>query len=145
MNKMTAKEYRESQMKGYYPFYYDGKKPSKMHNIKTEVDGHRFDSKKEAKRYGELKLLEKAGKIRDLKIKTRYLLQEGFRYQGHKIQDIEYEDDFSYYDPEIDRIVIEDTKPSTKFKTDVYKIKKKLFLYKFIEPQQDLYVFKEVY
>ncbi len=40
---------------------------SKYGNQKTEVDGIVFDSKKEAKRYGELKRLEAAGEIHDLR------------------------------------------------------------------------------
>ena len=38
-------------------------KRSKMGNVRTEVDGIRFDSKKEAQRFGELQLLQRAGKV----------------------------------------------------------------------------------
>lgn len=43
--------------------------------IPTVVDGIRFASKREAKRYAELKLLEKAGEIKNLKRQVRYKLQ----------------------------------------------------------------------
>ena len=41
---------------------------SKYRNIKTEVDGIVFDSKAEARRYAELRLLEKANEISDLRL-----------------------------------------------------------------------------
>lgn len=42
----------------------------------TEVDGIRFHSKKEAKRYQELKLLERAGEIRDLQLQPNFPLND---------------------------------------------------------------------
>src|SRR3990167_9782276 len=56
----------------------------------TEVDGIRFASKKEAHRYAELKLLEKAGEIRDLELQPRFPLE----VQGAVIA--EYRGDFRY-------------------------------------------------
>ena len=44
-----------------------GNTPSKYGNRKTEVDGIVFDSAKEARRWQELQLLERAGEIRNLK------------------------------------------------------------------------------
>lgn len=49
-------------------------KPSKYRNVKTTVDGVTYDSKKEAKRAGELALLQRAGEISDLQRQVRYLL-----------------------------------------------------------------------
>ena len=46
----------------------------KYNNKKVMVDGIKFDSKKEAKRYQELKMLEKAGHITDLKRQAKYVL-----------------------------------------------------------------------
>ena len=108
---------------------------SKYRAKKTEVDGILFDSKKEASRYNELKLLERAGVIKDLALQPNFLLQEGFKCQGTH-RKIEYIADFMYFDEEKKETVVEDVKG---FKTDVYKLKKKLFLkrygdkYKFIE------------
>ena len=45
---------------------------SKYHNIKTVVDNIKFDSKKEANRYTELKLLERAGKIFALALQRKF-------------------------------------------------------------------------
>lgn len=50
------------------------KKPSKYRNKITEVDGIKFQSKKEAKRYIHLSLLLKDGKITDFKRQVRYKL-----------------------------------------------------------------------
>ena len=44
---------------------------SKYRNVKTEVDGILFASKKEARRYSELKLLERAGEIAHLELQPR--------------------------------------------------------------------------
>ena len=43
----------------------------KYHNRKTIVNGHTFDSKKEANRYSELLLLERAGAIHDLRTQVK--------------------------------------------------------------------------
>lgn len=99
---------------------------SKYHNKKTEVDGILFDSKKEAKRYGELKLLQKAGVIKHLELQPRFTLQPFFACDGNRYRKIEYVGDFAYI--EGGRKVVEDVKGMF---TDVYKIKKKLFLYQY--------------
>ncbi len=99
---------------------------SKWHNVKTRKDGFTFDSLDEAARYGELKLLERAGEITDLKIHTRHMLQEGFRYQGKWIRPIIYIDDFSYV--ENGQKVVEDVKGSKKVMTADFKIKRKMFI-----------------
>lgn len=54
-------------------------KYNKYGNIKTVIDGIKFDSKRESERYLELKLLEKAGEISDLKLQPRFILQHGFK------------------------------------------------------------------
>lgn len=64
----------------------------KYRNVPTIVDGIRFDSKAEARRYGDLKLLERAGEIRDLRLQPRYPLT----VNGVKV--CEYRADFAYLD-----------------------------------------------
>lgn len=95
---------------------------------KTEVDGITFDSKSEAKRYQELKLLERGGAIKNLSLQPRFLLQEGFVniHTGKKERAIEYVADFQYDENGI--TIVEDVKG---FKTSDYKIKRKLFLFKY--------------
>jgi hypothetical protein len=49
-------------------------KPLKYHNRVAAVDGHRFASQREARRYAELRVLERAGVIRDLELQPEFLL-----------------------------------------------------------------------
>lgn len=62
---------------------FDKKKETspKYHNIKTKVDGILFDSKLESRRYGELKLLLKAGQIKSFKRQPSFLFESGIRYR----------------------------------------------------------------
>lgn len=69
--------------------------PNKYRNIKTTVDGIIFDSKKEAARYQELKLLEKAGKIFCLKLQPKFLLIP----KTTKRRSVTYTADFCYKEP----------------------------------------------
>lgn len=98
---------------------------TKYNNKKTFVDGIEFSSKKEAQRYKILIVLLKTGNIRDLKLQPEFVLQESFfDSSGKKHRSIIYRADFEYLDADGKR-VIEDVKG---FRTDTYKIKKKLFL-----------------
>ena len=108
---------------------------TKYHARKVTIDGHTFDSKAEADRYCELKLLEKAHVIRDLKLQPGFILQEHFKHDGVWERAITYKADFSYIDG--GRVIVEDVKG---MKTEVYKIKRKLFLKKY----GDEVIFKEV-
>lgn len=100
---------------------------SKYGNRKTEVDGIIFDSKHEAERYAELKLLEKAGEIRDLKLQEKFCLVPTIEGNGGKIAQraVYYLADFTYWerDGKCWKRVVEDAKG---VRTDVYKLKKKL-------------------
>ena len=90
---------------------------SKYHAVKTKLDGYTFDSKKEAARYQELKLLEQAGKITRLEIHPEYYLWV------NSMQVCKYIADFRYIDCEVGGQVVEDVKG---VKTAVYRLKKKL-------------------
>lgn len=71
---------------------------SKYRAVPTVIDNIRFASKKEAKRYGELKLLEKAGEIRGLRCQVRYSLDvysaltHGEQRIGHYVADFQYQE-----------------------------------------------------
>ena len=91
---------------------------SKYKSTATEVDGIRFDSKKEAARYADLKLLVQAGEVRNLIIKPKYPL----KVNGQLI--CTYIPDFEYLAKSGDRVV-EDVKG---FRTREYAIKAKLML-----------------
>lgn len=69
---------------------------SKYKNKKTQVDMYIFDSAKEAQRYRELKLLERAKEISNLELQPRFLLQESFKKNGKTYRKIEYVADFKY-------------------------------------------------
>lgn len=97
---------------------------------KVIVDGITFDSKKEARRYQELKLLERAGVIKGLVLQPCFLLQEKFKYKDKTERKIKYIADFKYLDTKTGKVVVEDVKG---YKTDVYKLKRKLFLKKYGE------------
>lgn len=107
---------------------------------KVVVDGIAFDSRKEARRYRELSLLLRAGKITDLELQKRYELIpaqyetfERYGKRGKRLKDgrrcvensVVYVADFDYKDAEGNHIV-EDTKG---MKTKDYIIKRKLMLY----------------
>ena len=96
-------------------------KTNKYHNKKVVIDGVTFDSKLEATRYRELKLLERKGLIKDLKLQPSYELIPTFKKGNKTYRKTQYVADFCYYDNELGKTIIEDTKG---FKTDVYILKK---------------------
>jgi len=105
----------------------------KYHNRKVIVDGIKFDSKLEARRYKDLKLMQEVGLIKDLKLQPQFLLIPTFRKNGKTYRKTVYIADFSYFSIKDDKIIVEDTKG---FKTDVYRLKRKMFEYKY--PQLEI-------
>ncbi len=102
-------------------------KPSKYGAKATVVDNIRFASKKEARRYQELRVLEKAGKISGLRRQTAWSLRVGLmRHRDTPDEEFirigEWRSDFDYCDRETGKYVIEDVKG---FKTPLYRWKKK--------------------
>ena len=93
-------------------------RPTKYRNKPTEVDGIKFASKAEARRYSDLKLLERAGEISDLKLQPRYPLT----VNGLLV--CTYVADFDYVEARDERTVTEDVKG---VKTKDFIIKAKLF------------------
>lgn len=91
------------------------------------IDGILFASKMEATRYTQLKLLEKAGEIKELILQPKYLLLPAFERNGEHFLAINYVADFSYYDCKTKKRVAEEIKG---YETDSWKIKKKLFHYR---------------
>lgn len=91
---------------------------SKYGAVKAEVDGIKFDSKKEARVYQQLKLMEKGGVIKGFERQVSYK----FVHNGVKI--CEYRADFvvTFGDG---RVEVWDAKG---FKTDVYKLKKRMMM-----------------
>lgn len=100
---------------------------NKYYARKTEIDGIVFDSKHEAERYCELKLLARAGEIRELMLQYPFELIPAQKDEHGKTieRPICYIADFVYFDRD-GNLVVEDAKG---MKTEVYKLKKKLMLY----------------
>jgi len=112
---------------------------SKYKAVKTTIDGITFDSKREAKRYSELKVLEKAGHITHLELQPEYQIT----INGAKI--CKYKADFRYFTVRAENNersynskgewqtptmtgdkegqIVEDVKG---FKTPIYRLKKRL-------------------
>src|SRR6056297_1183693 len=101
---------------------------SKYNAKKTIIDGIKFDNKKESIRYKQIKEMEHENLIEDLELQPKFVLQPKFDKNDIHYRAITYKADFKYYDKEQKKIIIEDVKG---MKTDVYKLKKKLFEYKF--------------
>lgn len=111
---------------------------NKYRNTKIIIDGIEFDSKKEGYRYKELKLLQRAGLIKDLKLQTKFELQPSFKRNNKTIRSITYKADFDYITKD-NRHIVEDVKSPATAKDKTYILKKKMLLYKY----QDI-VFKEI-
>jgi len=94
---------------------------SKYHNKKTVLDGIKFDSQREAKRYWELKILERAGEISELKLQVSFELAPSAIINGRKSPPRKYVADFTYI--ENGKLVIEDAKGML---TEMYKFKRHL-------------------
>ncbi len=111
---------------------------SKYGAKKTVVNGIEFDSKKEAKRYTELHLLETAGAISDLRMQVKFVLipaqrepdsvgPKGGIKKGKLIErEVDYIADFVYKDNSSGETVVEDTKG---FRTTDYILKRKMMLF----------------
>lgn len=93
-------------------------KRNKFGSKKVTLDGHRFDSQREALRYATLKLLVKSGDYRDLVLQPRYPLMVGTAKIG------EYRGDFDYVDTTTDATITEDVKG---FETPMFRWKKRHF------------------
>ena len=103
----------------------------KFLNIKTEYDGQTFDSRKEAERYFELRLMERAGAISDLRRQVSFELIPA-QYVAGKCAEraVKYIADFVYVDALTGLTVVEDVKSKATI-TPEYIIKRKLLLYRF--------------
>jgi len=112
-------------------------KQNKYHNKKVLYDNKKFDSIKEKRFYEKLKILERAGIIQELELQKKFELQPSFTDNtGKKQRAITYIVDFFYYEKTQEIYIAVDVKG---YATDVYKIKKKMFMY-----QYPNIVFKEI-
>lgn len=125
MTPFTTKYLDEQQAKGKIRGYTSTtqeiravqKGKSKMGNVKVELDGYTFDSKKECRRYVELRMLQTIGEIKDLRLQVPYELNEGGSHS------LKYVADFEYI-----RNGVKVTEDAKGYKTVTYKKKRKLML-----------------
>jgi hypothetical protein len=99
-------------------------KSSKFNNVKSEIDGHIFDSNKEAEFYGSLKLKKQAGLIKDFKIQVQYDILVNNIHIAYYYLDFQIENNdgsFEYID-----IKGKDKKTNKFIKTGVFALKKRL-------------------
>ena len=100
-------------------------KGSKYGNKKVEVNGILFDSKREARRYLDLKAMEVAGQITNLQLQVKYTLIPRQKIDGVVIErEVAYVADFVY--EKNGKTVVEDAKGH---RTDTYILKRKMMLY----------------
>jgi hypothetical protein len=110
----------------------------KFHNKKVTVEGETFDSKREASRWLELKMLQRAGRISNLERQKKFVLipaqyepeitgPRGGKKKGRLLErEVAYIADFVYWDEEKHEFEVEDTKG---VRTPEYIIKRKLMLW----------------
>ena len=98
-------------------------KKLKYNNIKTVIDGITFASKREAKRYNELKILERCNIISDLRLQVPYVLIPAQKGGIRKELALKYIADFVYFDNELNKQIILDVKG---VKTPIYITKRKM-------------------
>jgi len=102
--------------------FYAQAKPNKYRAVPTIVDGHKFPSKHEATRYGQLKLLEKLGEITSLELQPRYKLCVDGIFLTTYIADFRYVDS-------VGKSHTEDAKGMRKGTAyDLFRLKAKLML-----------------
>lgn len=104
---ITLEQYKQLQQKGN----------SKYKAKKTSIDGHTFDSEKEANYYEELKLRLRAGEIKGFCLQPIFILAPGLKYKA----------DYIVFNTDGTSEII-DVKG---MKTKEYKVKKKVFEDKF--------------
>lgn len=111
---------------------------NKYHAMTIEVNGEKFDSIREYRRWGQLQMLLEQGKIYDLQRQVKFILiptqrepdtvgKRGGVIKGKLLEkECSYLADFTYHIPGSDKLIVEDTKG---MRTTDYIIKRKLMLY----------------
>ncbi|MEN6623827.1 MAG: DUF1064 domain-containing protein [Smithella sp.] len=100
---------------------------SKMQSVECVVDGIKFQSRLEGRRYVQLKQMEQAGLIKNLELQPKFLIQDTERdpYTHKKLRPIHYIGDFLYVDTATEQKICEDTKG---METELFRVKWKLVI-----------------
>lgn len=123
--KYAIEEARKRKKQADSQFLTEDKRGNKYNAQKAEVDGIVFDSKREAKRYAELRVMERSGEITDLQRQVPYVLMpKQVNEDGKTERVVIYRADFVYRRD--GKTVVEDTKG---MKTKEYVLKRKMMLY----------------
>ena len=99
---------------------------TKYNNKKVVLNGITFDSQKEARRYRDLSLLERAGEIKSLELQKAFILAESVKFENESRRKsaVKYVADFVYQ--ENGQLVVEDVKSTMTRSLPVYRLKKHL-------------------
>lgn len=103
------------------------KRGNKYGAKRIEVDGKKFDSQAEYRRYLVLRNQEEAGEISSLILQCEICLLEGFTFQGEKVRPIRYTCDFCYVKNGI--TYVEDVKSEATKKSEAFRIRWRLLLW----------------
>lgn len=99
-------------------------------NKKVVSDGIKFDSKKEARRYQDLLLMQRAGEISDLELQPKFELVKGVKFDGDARAKpaVRYFADFAYTDTATGKRIVEDVKSPVTKEKPYYKMKRHMML-----------------
>jgi len=103
---------------------------SKYKNKKIIIDGITFASLSEGQRYVDLKEMQARGDVISFEIQPEFILQPSFVKKGKTIRAIKYVADFKVVRKD-GSVHIEDVKGSAGFMTDVFRLKKKIFEFRY--------------
>lgn len=107
-----------------------GEPKNKFNAVKKVVDGIKFDSTRESKRYEELVMRVRAGEIKDLEVQPVYVLVKSVKFSGDAKAKpaMRYTADFRYYDIKKGEVVVEDVKSKATAKLTDYKMRRHMML-----------------
>ena len=105
-------------------------KRPKYGNKKIEINGVKFDSVKESKRYQALLLLQRAGEISDLELQPKFELVKGVKFSGDARAKpaVRYFADFAYTETATGKRIVEDVKSPVTKEKPYYKMKRHMML-----------------
>lgn len=115
----------------YHAIDPNGPARSKYGNVKTEVDGYKFDSRAEAERYVYLRNEQNQGRIAQLKVHPKFTLLPPFTPAGtgKKERGVTYSADFQYV--EDGKEIVEDVKSPATARDKTFRVKIQFFLAKY--------------
>lgn len=107
-----------------------GEPKNKFNAVKVVIDGIKFASITEGNRYEELKMLVRAGLIKDLETQPVFILVKSVKFSGDKkaTPAMIYTADFRYYDIKKSKVIVEDVKSKATAKLTDYRMRRHMML-----------------